>query len=181
MAAPLEWKNPFDQEVAACRCEWGVPGLDALAPANVVIIIDVLSFGTCVDIAPGRGACILPYPIRNAAATARAAGQLGSTFNVCPAGERWTDGQLRPCLEDWLAAGAILRLLPGTKSPEALAAMAAFEAGRANLKEMVLASGSGRELVARGFSPDVDLAVELDVSRHASRLEGDAFRAFLPS
>ena len=33
--------SPFDQHDADCRCEWGVPGLDSLAPAAVVIVVDV--------------------------------------------------------------------------------------------------------------------------------------------
>ena len=53
--------TPFAQEYAACRCEWGTEGLAALAPADVTIIVDVLTFTTCVDVALGAGGAILPY------------------------------------------------------------------------------------------------------------------------
>src|SRR5438477_7285399 len=53
--------NPFAQDYAACRCEWGTDGLAALAPADVTIIIDVFTFTTCVDVALGAGGIILPY------------------------------------------------------------------------------------------------------------------------
>src|SRR6058998_884336 len=53
--------TPFAQDYAACRAEWGIAGLGALAPADVTIIIDVLTFTTCVDVALGAGATILPY------------------------------------------------------------------------------------------------------------------------
>jgi 2-phosphosulfolactate phosphatase len=33
----------------------------ALAPADVIIVVDVFSFTTCVDVAVSRGAAILPY------------------------------------------------------------------------------------------------------------------------
>lgn len=56
--------NPFDQQTSECRCDWGVAGYDALAPADVVIVVDVLSFSTCVDVAVSRGAAILPYPLK---------------------------------------------------------------------------------------------------------------------
>jgi phosphosulfolactate phosphohydrolase-like enzyme len=39
----------------------------------------------------------------------------------------------------------------------------------------VAASSSGRELIARGYEADVDLAVQVDVSTHAARLEQHAF------
>ena len=52
---------PFTQADFACRCEWGLPAVTALAPADVLIIIDVFSFTSCVDVAVSRGAAMLPY------------------------------------------------------------------------------------------------------------------------
>jgi 2-phosphosulfolactate phosphatase len=234
----------LDQGTAACRCEWGVNGLESLAPSEVIIVVDVLSFSTCVDVAVSRGAAILPYPgkdesarqfaalhgaelagargkarfslspvsfaaveadvrcvlpspngaalalragsrggvvlagcLRNAAAVAEAAASLGSTFSVCPAGERWPDDSLRPAVEDWLGAGAILRLLPGPKSPEARAAIAAFEAARGKLREVIRACSSGRELIEGGYGSDVELAADWDISSTVPRLERGAFTA----
>ncbi|MEM8902228.1 MAG: 2-phosphosulfolactate phosphatase [Actinomycetota bacterium] len=44
------------------RVEWGPNGLRRLAPhCHTVVIVDVLSFTTCVDVALGRGATVLPY------------------------------------------------------------------------------------------------------------------------
>ena len=232
----------FDQTRVACRCEWGTTGLGSLAPADVVIVVDVLSFSTCVDIATSQGAIILPYQwkddsarayadahraelavardtdryslspmsfqraprglrcvlaspngatlalraaasgaavltgcLRNATAVASAAERCGATFNVCPAGERWPDGSIRFAAEDWLGAGAILRQLPGSKSPEALAAIASFEAAYDRLFEALAASSSGRELIEQGFETDVECASRFDVSRRVPRLIDGAF------
>jgi 2-phosphosulfolactate phosphatase len=44
------------------RCEWGLPGLNCLAPdSGVLVIVDVLSFSTWVDIALGRWAIVYPF------------------------------------------------------------------------------------------------------------------------
>ena len=44
------------------RLEWGPNGLRRLAPhCRAIVIVDVLSFTTCVDVALGRGAAVLPY------------------------------------------------------------------------------------------------------------------------
>lgn len=52
----------FDQREFDVRLEWGQQGVALLAPiSNVVIIVDVLSFSTSVEIAVGRGATIFPY------------------------------------------------------------------------------------------------------------------------
>ena len=211
------------------RCEWGRQGLAALAPlSDVVVIVDVLSFATCVEIALSRGGLIFPFAsqdaraeafarhmraelagprggaafslspasllqvppglrlvlpspngatlsleapgpvlagcLRNAAAVARAAQAAGKRVLVLPAGERWPDGSLRPCLEDWLGAGAILDALSGPCSPEAETARAAFHALRADLPRILHDCTSGQELVGGGYAQDVDLAAALNVS-----------------
>lgn len=236
--------SAFDQRPWDCRCEWGPNAVAALAPADVVIVVDVLSFTTCVDVAVARGGailphgwndpsadafarahgaelagrrrvaryslsassfldvrpgfrCVLPSPngartaiaaagtgsvvfagcLRNARAVADAARRTGGSFNVVPAGERWADGSLRPCLEDWLGAGAVLGHLPGSRSPEAEAAVALFERHRETLAGAIRHCSSGRELVEREQMDDLALAVDLDSSACAPRLDGIAFVA----
>ena len=52
----------FTQSEFDIRLEWGERGVNLLAPiSDVVIIVDVLSFTTCVEIATGRKAIIYPY------------------------------------------------------------------------------------------------------------------------
>lgn len=52
----------FDQDEYEIRFEWGLSGVNALAPiSDVVIIVDVLSFTTCVDLVVGNGGIVFPY------------------------------------------------------------------------------------------------------------------------
>jgi 2-phosphosulfolactate phosphatase len=52
----------FDQSEFEIRCEWGERGVGELASiSDVVIIVDVLSFSTCVEIATRQGAVVFPY------------------------------------------------------------------------------------------------------------------------
>ncbi|MCI0399429.1 MAG: 2-phosphosulfolactate phosphatase [Chloroflexi bacterium] len=52
----------FDQKEYDIRFEWGLSGVKALAPvSDVMIIVDVLSFTTCVDIVVGNGGYVFPY------------------------------------------------------------------------------------------------------------------------
>lgn len=52
---------PFSQHDWTSRCEWGCEAVTALAPADVIIVVDVFSFSTCVDVAVSRGGTIIPY------------------------------------------------------------------------------------------------------------------------
>lgn len=220
----------FDQAGYDLRCDWGLEGLRHLAPgSDAVVIVDVLSFSTAVDIAVANGASVLPYRwnddsaarfaaerqaelagsrgahgyslspaslraipsgtalvlpspngstlslaagaprtytacLRNAAAVAAHLSKSTAGVAVIPAGEVWGDGSLRPCVEDWIGAGAVLCGLSGRLSPEAELAVAAFERFRWNLQSALAGCGSGRELAEHGFSRDVELAAECGAS-----------------
>jgi 2-phosphosulfolactate phosphatase len=225
----------FDQQEFDIRFEWGEHGVAVLAPiSQAVIVVDVLSFSTSVDIAVHQGATVFPYRwkdaraadfaasvhaelagpertkdrtslspaslrhvqpgtrivlpspngatlalaakpapvlagcLRNAQAVALAAQQYGPRIAVIAAGERWGDGgSLRPAFEDLIGAGAIISYLSGRPSPEAVSAVAAFREARLKLGEYLYQCSSGKELIERGFSEDVSLASQLNVSNSA--------------
>jgi 2-phosphosulfolactate phosphatase len=63
----------FNQQAFDIRCEWGEHGIAVLAPiSDVMIIIDVLSFSTSVDVAVTQGAMVFPSRWRDEAALAYA-------------------------------------------------------------------------------------------------------------
>jgi 2-phosphosulfolactate phosphatase len=145
-------------------------------------------------------AAVLAGCLRNASAVAHEVAESlpQGPVVVVGAGERWgTDADtpgdrrgafaLRPAVEDMLGAGAILRalrVLTGVAldrvSPEARAAMAAFDEARDDLPEWLLASTSGRELVGRGRRDDVVAAAALDVEAIAPVLVRAAFVGATP-
>jgi 2-phosphosulfolactate phosphatase len=88
----------------------------------------------------------------------------GRQISVIPAGEKWSDGSLRPAFEDFIGAGAILSYLKGNLSPEAQSAVAAYQGVRQSLESLIKQCGSGRELIERGFKQDIDLALKINVS-----------------
>ena len=56
----------FDQSGFDDRCEWGKQGVLQLAKtSDLYILVDVLSFSTCVEIATNRGATVFPYQWRD--------------------------------------------------------------------------------------------------------------------
>jgi 2-phosphosulfolactate phosphatase len=221
----------FGQSEYDLRFDWGLDGMRAIAAhADALVIVDVLSFSTAVDMALSRGASVLPYrwndhsadafarehgailaqsrsaggqyslspaslrsissatrlvlpspngstlalsagPIpvytaclRNGPSVARRAASHGRRVAVVAAGEHWRESSVRPCLEDLIGAGSVLAELSGTSSPEAQMAVTAFAHFRSDLADALLRCGSGKELVERGFAPDVELAAEYAIS-----------------
>lgn len=63
----------FDQANFDVRCEWGPAAIEHLASAEVVIVVDVLSFTTSVEIAASRGVTVFPYRWKDDSAVAYAA------------------------------------------------------------------------------------------------------------
>jgi 2-phosphosulfolactate phosphatase len=232
----------FNQSEFDLRCEWGLNGLLTLqSSSDAVVIVDVLSFSTAVDIAVSNGASVLPYRwkddgagrfavengavlaegrsaedkytlspaslrslprgtalvlpspngstlarsakgphvytacLRNAPAVAKRAAVHGPRIAVIPAGERWHDSSLRPCLEDLLGAGAVLEALSGSPSPEAEMAVATFARLRRDLRGALSRCGSGKELIERGFELDVELASEYAASGTSPMLLHERF------
>lgn len=131
---------------------------------------------------------VLAGCLRNASATAAAARQMvdGGAISVITAGERWGshDGSLRPAVEDFLGAGAVLSALDPSAaasaracSPEAAAARAAFIAARPRLYDTLGGCASGRELLARGWEDDIATSAAHDVSTIVCKLFENEFRA----
>jgi 2-phosphosulfolactate phosphatase len=124
--------------------------------------------------------------LRNARATAAwlaTALDAGRSVAVVAAGERWaSDDSLRPALEDHLGSGAILAALVeqgyGDRlSPEATAAVDLFVASTGDLQARMHGCVGGRELTAKGFAADVDVAADLDASSVVPVLVDGAFVA----
>ncbi len=56
----------YDQTEYDIACEWSAEGVSMLAPtADVVIVVDVLTFTTCVEFATNQGAVVYPYRWRD--------------------------------------------------------------------------------------------------------------------
>ncbi|KDA04939.1 phosphosulfolactate phosphohydrolase [Microbacterium sp. CH12i] len=133
--------SPFDQSSYQVRFEWGIAGLHRLAPADVVIVVDVLRFSSTVTDAVASGqsvaladaagwsrngaavaaaageATVLIGSLRNASAVARAVLDLQNqreqrtSVSVIAAGELTDAGDLRFAVEDQLGAGSIIAAL----------------------------------------------------------------------
>lgn len=134
---------------------------------------------TCSVMAAEAGATVIAGCLRNATAVARFVRARGGTVAIVPAGEQWPDGALRPSFEDLIGAGAILAALAGSASlsPEARAAVAAFESARPALASLLADCASGRELIDRGFAGDVELAAAHDATGVVPILRDGAFAA----
>ncbi|QRG70386.1 2-phosphosulfolactate phosphatase [Brevibacillus choshinensis] len=222
----------FTQSDFSARFEWGYEGVEYVGNASdIVVIVDVLSFTTCVDVVVGRGGVVFPYrfkddtaqsfamennaivagkrgePIshspatlraiplhtrivlpspngstctvlakrgggtviaaclRNASAVARYINRHGGSVTMIASGERWPNGALRPAIEDMIAAGSILdQLTSHHLSPEAKTAVASYRMAKNALLPTLAQSGSGQELISKGYVEDVHVAAAYDSS-----------------
>jgi 2-phosphosulfolactate phosphatase len=105
---PVDARPEHRQREYGVRVEWGLEGAELLAAeCAVVVIVDVLSFCTSVDVAVGRGAAVLPQLSADRGTAEAQARSLG----VQPAGPRSGTGpSLRPSSLVGLPAGTRLGL-----------------------------------------------------------------------
>lgn len=154
-AAPLaDW---FDQDDFAVRLEWGPHGLRRLAPkVDVVVIVDVLRFTTCVDVAVGRGAEVLPYRWHDGAEAAYARDHDAVLAGADDTGDGWS-----------LSAAALTDVPAGTRLvlPSVNGSALSFGAAEAGASEVLAAclrnaSAVAVHLAARGGTVGVVAAGE---------------------
>ncbi len=183
---PYRWKDESAREFAASVGAVLADGADPLGPSlspvrlrslapGSRVVLPSLNGSTCATVAAEHGATVLAACLRNAAAVAEWLNAQDGTLAVIPCGERWSDGSLRPSLEDYLGAAWLVSLLKGRRSAEAELAAASFAAVESRLVELVRECASGRELVERGWSDDLDYALDLSVSTTVPVLVGGAF------
>ena len=121
------------------RFDWGPMGLRTLAPeVDVVVIVDVLSFTTCVDVALGRGAEVFPYKLDDGSAAEFAASigaQLAGTRDADSSGSL----SLSPASLAEVSAGT--RIVLPSPNGSALA-FGAVDAGTAEVAAACIRNGA---------------------------------------
>lgn len=164
--------------VGAVLADPGDPVGPSLSPLSLLslsprdrVVLPSPNGSTCAEIARDVGATVVAACLRNASAVGRWLEDRSSTLTVVACGERWPDGSLRPSLEDYLGAGAVIATLGGTKSPEAQAAADAWTAASPRVADMLASCASGKEVVARGWSRDLHFAAQVDASQCVPVLE----------
>ncbi len=69
------------RSVGSVLAEWGMAGVEALRErVSVLVIVDVLSFSTAVDVAASRGATVFPFPYGDKAAAQAAADRVDAAL-----------------------------------------------------------------------------------------------------
>ena len=183
-----EFGKSVDAEILFERKEAKELGKPSLSPVSFnetykgnKFVLSSLNGATCARISQ-KVPALLIGSLLNASAVAKVAEQLqkknGASITVIACGEKWDNkrengAMLRPCIEDYLGAGAILSELNGTKSPEAKVCVSAFENSQKELNELIWGSSSGRELREKGFAEDVTHSSQLNAFREVPTLVQD--------
>ncbi|WP_148258825.1 2-phosphosulfolactate phosphatase [Pantoea ananatis] len=236
----------YSQDAFAIRLEWGIAALDHLAGnVDAIVIVDVMSFSTCVSLAVANGARVYPYPwkdqtvvhyaqsvgavaansdrrfggegyslsprtllsvrpgerlvlpspngsatcfrarewgvpvltgcLRNLTATAEACRPFKRLL-IVPCGERWPDGSLRPCIEDYVVAGGSLPHLSETRchrKHRPLSQPGTLISCR--ISRRCFTVRQQQNMIQRGFPEDVTLCLTKDVARRPCFLSDEYF------
>lgn len=151
--------------------------------SNKKYVLSSLNGAFCTWVAT-KVPALLIGALLNASSVASVANRLRlqskSNITVVPCGEQWNDvkeheNSLRPSIEDYLGAGAILSYLEGEKSPEVEVCIGAFQNVKHKIKEIIWECGSGRELRIKGFEKDVKHCSRLNVYQTVPILLNDHF------
>lgn len=136
--------------MATAHCEWGLIGVHTLRErCAVLVVVDVLSFSTAVDIAVARGAEIVPFPLGDREAATKAA----AAANAQLASHRRAGEQLS------LSPASLQAIAPGTRLmlPSPNGSRLSLEAGsaavfagclrnRATVAQAALAAANGADI-----------------------------------
>lgn len=178
-----EWGSAADYaeqlklELLPGRAEALKTGQPSLSPvsftsehAGQAFVISSLNGAACIS-ACADGNPVLVGGLVNAGRIAEEVNRLisksalNATLVAC--GEQWGEPRknesiLRPCIEDYLGAGAIISKIEAEKSAEAQVCQAAFEACKGEVRRLVREGSSGRELAQKGYRADVEFSSALD-------------------
>lgn len=160
-----------DRAATTARFSLSPASLATIGPGDRLIFTS-LNGATCTA-AASDAPIVLVGGLTNRTAVARVvrdflADGTAERCTIVACGERWTPmvdepDSLRPSIEDLIGAGSIVAALSGLEtSPEAEIAAAAFVASEHRLVHALRRCVSGRELIAKGFPDDVDLAAQID-------------------
>ncbi|WBQ05890.1 2-phosphosulfolactate phosphatase [Kribbella sp. CA-293567] len=180
----IPYAEQLDAVLAVGRSQPGV----TLSPASIRqakgvrrLVLPSPNGSTISQQLSDSGSTVLAVSLRNRLAAAdwvarKLADDPSLTVVAVAAGERWSDGSLRPAVEDLWGAGGLLTALVdrgvGPLSPEARAAAAAYREVAGELPELLHECAGGRELTAYGFADDVTVAGEVDISGLVPVLQG---------
>ncbi len=133
----------------AVLAEWGTAGVEALRKrVSVLVIVDVLSFSTAVDVAVSRGAVVFPFPYGDQAAAQAAADRVGA---VLAQPRRAAGGQLSlsPVSLQGISSGTNL-MLPSPNGSRLSLACAGRPVMAGCLRNAAAVARAAREMAGNG-------------------------------
>lgn len=185
---PYEWNDAsagqFSNSLGAQLADGSLENGPSLSPTNLLrqtsldsIVLPSPNGSHCAVLAAASGATVVAACLRNAPAVAAYLREYSLPVSVIGCGERWPDGSLRPAIEDLMGAGAVLEALGGHMSPEAHAAVVAWQGFSRDTLTVLRDCLSGTELLERGRLDDLEYASQVGISNVIPVLVDGAFRS----